>query len=232
MKIFRHILTIVCAVTLSLLPMSCGIVDIEIDEQETTLTYDMRLNHDTVYVMPCDTFALTPIFTPDSVSNHDVYFLSAAEDIAKVENNSIIAVGPGETRITAISVLNNVEAYCDVFVMNQWSLNTSEFSDDMVVYAKVTVDGQPFNPSTQRIAAFAGPDFRGEGTLIEHNGAECIRFRVYSYYDWGDMPPSSSEMIRFGLYDREKLTFRYSEQYIMFDSETHGSLSSPVNITF
>lgn len=232
MKIFRHILTFVGAAALSLLPMSCGLVDIEVDEQETTLTYDMRLDHDTVYVMQGEIFTLTPVFTPDSVASPEVYFLSAAEDIAKVENNSIIAVGPGETRITAISVLNDVEAYCDVFVMNQWSLNTSEFSDDMVVYAKVTVDGQPFNPSLQRIAAFVGPEFRGEGTLIKHNGAECIRFRVYSYYDWGDMPPSSSEMIRFGLYDREKLTFRYSEQYIMFDSETHGSLSSPVNITF
>ena len=232
MKIFRHILTIVCAVTLSLLPMSCGIVDIEIDEQETTLTYEMRLNHDTVYVMPCDTFALTPIFTPDSVSTHDVYFLSAAEDIAKVENNSIIAVGPGETRITAISVLSNVEAYCDVFVMNQWSLNTSEFSDDMVVYAKVTVDGQPFNPSMQRIAAFAGPEFRGEGHQIELAGETYIRFRIYSHMEWGNDEPTEPAMIRFGLYNRENLSFSYSEQFLTFDGETHGSPSSPMNISF
>ena len=225
-------MTFVYAMTFSLLPMSCGIVDIEIDEQETTLTYDMRLNHDTVYVMPCDTFALTPIFTPDSVTNKEIYLVSESESIAKIENNNIIAVGVGETRITAISVMSSISAYCDVFVMEPWYLNQYDFSDDMVVYARVTVDGQPFNPSTQRVAAFAGAQFRGEGHLIELGGNTYIRFRIYSYMEWGDDQPTDPEMIRFGLYDREKLTFRYSEQYIMFDSETHGSLSSPVNITF
>lgn len=224
-------MTFVCAMTFSLLPVSCGMIDIEIDE-EVLMAYEMKLNHDTVYVMQSDTFALEPVFTPDSVINKEIYLVSESESIAKIENNNIIAVGVGETRITAISVMSSISAYCDVFVMEPWYLNQHDFSDDMVVYARVTVDGQPFNPSTQRVAAFAGAQFRGEGHLIELGGNTYIRFRIYSYMEWGDDQPTDPEMIRFGLYNRENLNFSYGDVYLPFDGETHGSPTSPLEIKF
>ena len=71
----RHITTFMWLATFSLLTASCGLLDMEFDEG-TQMVYEMRLDRDTVHVMVGDTFVLAPIFVPDSVSNHEVFFLS------------------------------------------------------------------------------------------------------------------------------------------------------------
>ena len=100
---FRHTLFFVWMSACSLLTASCGLIDMELDE-DVQMVYDMRLDRDTVYVTEGDSFVLHPVFVPDTVSNREVFFLSANEEVAYLTNDTIVAVSEGETVISAISV--------------------------------------------------------------------------------------------------------------------------------
>lgn len=227
--LYRHTLFLVWMVAFSSLTVSCGLLDMEFDE-EIQFPYEMKLDHDTAYVFPGSSFVLNPVFTPDSVSNKEVFFLSDVDSIATLRNDSVIAVGVGEARITAISVLGEKKAYCDVLVMEPWMVNPHDYSDDMVVYAVPTLYGKLFNPKKQMIGAFSGPEFRGIGELVEWNGVQFLKFRIYGHCEWGDDEPTAPELIRFACYDSDSLRVDYLPQVIFFDGETHGTPSSPLEL--
>lgn len=229
--LFRHTLFLVWMSTCSLLTASCGLLDMEFDEG-TPMAYEMRLDRDSVHVMVGDTFVLAPIFVPDSMSHNEVLFVSEADGVATVSKNQVVGVSDGSTRIVAISVRDTLRAYCHVFVMAPWQVDPYAYSDDMVVYATATVGGKPFDPETQQIGAFSGPEFRGMGQLMEWEGRTFLQFRIYGHYEWGDDEPTMPERIRFACYDRKKVTFEYAPLVLSFDGETHGSPSEPLELSF
>lgn len=230
MKELRHLITFSCAVmVLTSLITSCGLIDMEFDEN-VQMAYDMQLDHDTVYIVEGDSIVLTPLFTPDSVSNQEVYFRSANEEIACVHNDTIIAVAEGETVISATSIMNEKMAFCQVFVMAPWEVNIYNFSNDMVAYVTASIDGEPLNLETQIVGAFVGGDLRGIGELIELKDTKILQVRIYGHYEWGDGEPTRPELVRFKCYDKEKFTLQQLDLYIPFDGETHGSPSAPLEL--
>ena len=88
---------------MSIMLTSCGVVEFDVDT-EAQPALSMTLDHDTVYVMAGDRFALTPVFTPDTISNKAVFFLSDNDGVGMVDEDSIVAVSPGWARISAVSV--------------------------------------------------------------------------------------------------------------------------------
>jgi hypothetical protein len=214
---------------LSLLSVSCGIIDMEIDEGGQ-IAYDMHLNHDTVYVMVGDTFVLEPVFFPDSVSNRELLFLSEDESVVALVNDTVIAMAEGETSVVGLSVHNGLSDTCMVYVMAPWVLNANDSSDDMVVYATATINGKPFDPAKMSIAAFAGSEMRGKGEVITIGDKQLLRFRIYSYLNFDSDMSADPEYIRFKCHDRENMTLITLPQYIIFDGETHGSPSEPVGL--
>ena len=202
----------------TLLYVSCGLIDMELGEG-TQYAYDMTLEYDSVYVRVGDSVLIKPVFVPDSVSNSEVLYLSEDESVASIVNDTVVAVTPGETMVTAL------------YVMEPWVLNPMDFANDMVVYATATVDGKPFDPETMSFAAFAGPEFRGMGELKEINGIRFLQFRIYGELDLETMGPNPFEMIHFGCYNKTDYSFRYMDQYMYFDGETHGSLSYLYQLT-
>jgi len=231
MRILRHIKKTVCMALVSMLTVSCGIIDMELNE-DVQVAYDMHLSHDTVYVTVGDTFVIEPVFFPDSVSNRELLFLSEDESVVTIYNDTVVAMAEGETSVVGVSVLNGFADTCMVYVMAPWVLNANDYSDDMVVYATATIDGKPFDPERMMIAAYSGSTFRGRGELINVGGKDILRFRIYSYYEWDtSMPELEAEYIRFKYYDRENLTLKTFPQYIIFDGETHGSPSEPIGLT-
>ena len=229
MRILRHTTKMVCMALLSLLSVSCGIIDMEIDEGGQ-IAYDMHLNHDTVYVMVGDTFVLEPVFFPDSVSNRELLFLSEDESVVALVNDTVIAMAEGETSVVGLSVHNGLSDTCMVYVMAPWVLNANDYSDDMVVYATATIDGKPFDPAKMSIAAFAGSEMRGKGEVITIGDKQLLRFRIYSYLNFDSDMSADPEYIRFKCHDRENMTLITLPQYIIFDGETHGSPSEPVGL--
>lgn len=229
MRILRHTTKMVCMALLSLLSVSCGIIDMEIDEGGQ-IAYDMHLNHDTVYVMVGDTFVLEPVFFPDSVSNRELLFLSEDESVVALVNDTVIAMAEGETSVVGLSVHNGLSDTCMVYVMAPWVLNANDYSDDMVVYATATINGKPFDPTKMSIAAFAGSEMRGKGEVITIGDKQLLRFRIYSYLNFDSDMSADPEYIRFKCHDRENMTLITLPQYIIFDGETHGSPSEPVGL--
>lgn len=229
MRILRHTTKMVCMALLSLLSVSCGIIDMEIDEGGQ-IAYDMHLKHDTVYVMVGDTFVLEPVFFPDSVSNRELLFLSEDESVVALVNDTVIAMAEGETSVVGLSVHNGLSDTCMVYVMAPWVLNANDYSDDMVVYATATIDGKPFDPTKMSIAAFAGSEMRGKGEVITIGDRQLLRFRIYSYLNYDSDISEDPEYIRFKCHDRENMTLITLPQYIIFDGETHGSPSEPVGL--
>ncbi len=230
MKKLRHLTAFSYIMVLTSFITSCGLIDMEFDE-EVQMVYDMKLDHDTIYVIEGDSIVLQPLFTPDSVSNREVFFRSANEDIAYIHNDTIIAAGEGETVISATSVMNEKMAFCQVYVMAPWEINIYNFSNDMVVYVTASIDGEPLNPETQTIGAFVGGNLRGIGEVIELKDTKIVRIRIYGRYEWGDDEPTRPELVRFACYDKEKLMFNYLSLYIPFDGETHGTPSAPLELT-
>ena len=229
MRILRHTTKMVCMALLSLLSVSCGIIDMEIDEGGQ-IAYDMHLNHDTVYVMVGDTFVLDPVFFPDSVSNRELLFLSEDESVVALVNDTVIAMAEGETSVVGLSVHNGLSDTCMVYVIAPWVLNANDYSDDMVVYATATINGKPFDPTKMSIAAFAGSEMRGKGEVITIGDKQLLRFRIYSYLNFDSDMSADPEYIRFKCHDRENMTLITLPQYIIFDGETHGSPSEPVGL--
>ena len=229
MRILRHTTKMVCMALLSLLSVSCGIIDMEIDEGGQ-IAYDMHLKHDTVYVMVGDTFVLEPVFFPDSVSNRELLFLSEDESVVALVNDTVIAMAEGETSVVGLSVHNGLSDTCMVYVMAPWVLNANDYSDDMVVYATATINGKPFDPTKMSIAAFAGSEMRGKGEVITIGDKQLLRFRIYSYLNFDSDMSADPEYIRFKCHDRENMTLITLPQYIIFDGETHGSPSEPVGL--
>ena len=229
MKKLRHITAFLCVVTLVPLITSCGLIDMEFDEN-VQVDFDMRLDHDTVYVEEGDSFVLQPMFIPDSVINREVLFLSADDNVAYVNNDTIVAVSEGETVINAISVANEKMAFCQVYVMAPWKVDIYKYSNDMVAYVTASIDGEPLNLETQKIGAYVGGELRGIGELIELNDKKILQIRIYGHYELGDGEPTRPELVRFVCYDKEKMMKTNLSLSISFDGETHGSPSIPLEL--
>lgn len=223
LTIFPYILLLASLMT------SCGLIDMDIDDIQ--IAYDMRLDHDTIYVIEGDSVVLHPVFTPDSVTNREVYFTSANEEVAYINNNTIVAAKEGETVISAISVMNEKMAFCQVYVMAPWTINIHDYSDDMVAYVTASIDGVPLDLENQIIGAFVGSSLRGIGQLIELNDKKILQLRIYGHLEWGSYEPTRPELVRFACYDKEKMLLKYLSLNIIFDGETHGSLSAPLELT-
>ena len=228
-KIFAYILSSSCLLVASMLT-SCGMIDMEFDE-DVQMAYDMRLDHDTVYLTQGECFVLQPVFTPDSVGNHEVFFRSADEGIAYIKNDTIIAESVGETVISATSVLNEKMAFCHVFVLDPWEIDIYSYSDDMVAYVTASIDDVPLDFEKQMVLAYVGGDLRGIGKLIEVKDKRVVQIRIYGHLDYHQEWPTFPELVRFAYYDYNTLMLKHLPMFLEFDGETHGSVSEPIKLT-
>lgn len=210
--------------TLSLLMCSCGLIDFEFEEY-TQEVFEMNLNRDSVYVLLDEPFNLTPVFTPDSVSNKEVYWTSSDNTIVWVFDNVLLPVGVGEAYVTALTVLNRMTDSCYVKVLPHWEIDIHNFSDDMVVYADVSINGAPVDTENILLGAFCGGELRGVGVKKEAKGIEYFEFHIMGYKELENDENGNNEIVRFAYYDRSNLSFKYLSQYLIFDGETHGTLS-------
>ena len=219
-----------CLILMASLLTSCGLIDMEFDDN-IQAAYDMHLDRDTVFVTQGDSFVLHPVFSPDTVRNREVFFRSANEEIAYIMNNTIIAESQGETVVSATSVMNDIMAFCHVFVLAPWEINIHMFSNDMVAYLTATIDGVPIDFEKQNVVAFVGSELRGIGKLIELKDKDVIQMRIYGHLEWDDLEPTRPELVRFAFYDKENLMLKNLPIYLDFDGETHGSPFAPIELT-
>lgn len=199
----------------------------------------MTLSHHRLTLMPGSRFTIEPAFSPDTLANKAVYWLSEDTTVATFQGNELVAVGPGETIVTAISVQTRGYDTCRVVVTPAFAVATGEYLYDMLLYCHITVGGQPLQPH-QHVAAFCGNEVRGVARLQQQHGISYHVMRIFSYrnpegpftdvnpqdplYPYDD--PQQPERFVVRLYDERTQQFAELPDTIVFDGETHGTLSS------
>lgn len=210
--------------TAALLTTACG----EFFEPNEAITPStMTLSSHDVTIMEGDTCVIHPLFTPDSISNQAVFWMTADQQVARFLNiDTLVAVTQGSTQAIAISVSDyNKTDTCRVSVISRWNLTANfDYPEDMVVYADIRVHGQPVSDD-MLIGAFCGNELRGLGKTMERSGVRYTLIRVWGPY------AMSNETIIFRCYDRRRYTLEEFSEALSFDGESHGSPSQLLRLT-
>lgn len=156
MKILRTIFasTLVLALSaLLLLPVSCELLDYDLQGLPAQAAASMHLEPDTIYVMVGDRFVLTPRFDPDTVNITDLYVEASADSLVKITPDSIEAVAAGWTKLYVQSVSSRIADTCTVCIMNPWKVERDVYPYETIIYARLTLRGEPL-PDSLLVAAF------------------------------------------------------------------------------
>jgi len=213
---------------------SCGLIDMDTDEN-VQQAYEMSLGRDTVYAMVGDSFMVKPVFTPEIVSNVEIFWFADYDSIIRVINDTIVAVGEGKSFLHGISVQDVKEDSTLVIVMPEWTYQPYNWPYETVVYANVRLNGEPL-PAYMKVAAFVGDECRGIGEKKNWNGISYTQFRIgsemFSYPDPTSDDIYINETIRFVLYDPETHMLSELDETMTFDGETHGTISNLYKMDF
>lgn len=205
---------------------SCGILDIDFDA-ETNLVESITFQYDTVYVMENDTFFLAPYFYPDTVVSKNVTWVAEDDSIVRcIGSDTIVAAGVGTTHVIVSTVANGKSDTCQVNVMPRWELDPHQYPYEMVVYANISYEGKTI-PANMKVGAFCNDEFRGVAVPMNVDRS-LYRFRISGLFR-GDAE-SYQEEISILAYDGRTLQLYKPSLTFLFDGESHGLPSSPIEI--
>ena len=207
-----------------LLLSSCGLIDVDPDSEAQVPT-KMYFSPDTVYVMVGDTFVVHPTFEPDSIANKTCFWTSLDMDIVSLKNDTLIAEQEGWVRIVAASISALMTDSVDVCVMEPWVMSETKYPYEMVVYADVSVHGEPVTKD-MTLTAFSGISLRGVGTPITVGKKTLWRFRIYNDFEF--TLPYAETPITFWVYDRKSLQRLAFPVFITYNGETAYPPSEPL----
>lgn len=212
---------------------SCGLA-FEMDEESLGAT-SMKLDRESIDVLEGDTVVLKAIFTPDSISNKTVFWTTENSNVMRhIGGDSLLAVSAGQTIVSAISVSDRLTAMCSVNVLSPWNDFDSSHSYpyEMVVYANITVGGEQLRDDDV-VAAYVGNSLRGIGKNQMINDLRFTVIRVGSDMIGKadeDMPWAEQE-VEFRIYRRSELHLYTCKETIIYDGESHGTLSQLFELT-
>ena len=182
----------------------------------------MTLQRKMVNLMVGDRYKIPVLFTPDEVSNQAVWWQAYDTDVATFENDSLVALSEGYTRIYAMSVSDRLQDSCLVNVLPQLYLNPRGYVHDMVIYAQVNIHGKTYIPGDEAsyvICAYKDQELRGIGQMRRWQDRDYMELRVWSPFYYG-------ELIDIRCYYRGQARVELFPDRFIFDGETHGTLSS------
>ena len=113
----------------------------------------------------------------------------------------------------------------DVCVMEPWVMSETKYPYEMVVYADVSVHGEPVTKD-MTLAAFSGISLRGVGTPITVGKKTLWRFRIYNDFEF--TLPYAETPITFWVYDRKTLQRLAFPVFITYNGETAYPPSEPL----
>lgn len=226
----KHLLNIIAFFVIAML-VSCG--DFYTFESEYNMpdSTQMKVEQDTVYLMVGDSYGLSVNFSPDNISNTAVYWahVNAEDSLVVIRNDSVFAKATGTSEIVALGDGGALRDTLSVIVIDRWyDIDLShESRSDMVIYANITVDGEPFDTATQQVAAFVRNDFAGMAHVKTAHGIDYAELRLWSFAD------TDVGNVLFKCYDKRRHRLYIAPQRPPFTAlEAYGTLSDLYNITF
>ena len=182
----------------------------------------MTLQRDTIDLMVGDSFKIPVVFSPDSLSNQTVWWSIDGDEIIALHNDTVVAVEPGTTLVTATSVSDRLTSSCVVNIWPRWYDILHKYPYDMVIYANITIDGEPLGDDVY-VGAFIGDELRGVAKKLEWNGHPYTLIRV-----WSD---DEINILRFRYYIPKTATMVEDKYRMLFTAhDIYGTPSNPFDI--
>ena len=223
MKYLLYLLAAMLALT------SCGDFYVLGSEPDPWDGISMKVSRNTAVVMEGDSMPLKVEFSPTDPSVTAVYWYSLDMNVATIKNDTMVATMSGDVGLVAISANGSLRDTCNVQVIERWNADRLEYSQpaDMVIYADIQVDGQPWDDSTMMIAAFVREELAGMAVKRKAHGIEYTELRI-----WAVAEEDIGRVI-FKCYDRRRFDLLLGEQEPEYDGfRTLGTISDLYSITF
>ena len=202
---------------------SCAeLFDVDDSKQEVA---SLTVGQKHIDLMVGDRFVVSATLSPDTLVNKALYWESLNSSIVSVSDDVLTAVAPGETKVVVTSVSRQLRDTCAVTVYPVWQVSPTDFLYDMVVFAKVTVDGRDMDDSIVVGVFDDSGRLRGVGSLQESYGISYMLLRIYSENDEG-------EPLTLRCYDRRRARITDCAKTITFNGSTLGTLSNLYPIDF
>lgn len=229
-KILRLIFYIALLIPLG----SCGILDFEVgteldpdDDSDGPGGEEFVLNlpAEVFYVMVGDTFQLRALTNGGRTYEGSVFWTTEHDSVVSVIDGIFYANGEGATSVTALSTFPVVRATGSIVALPEWTAPGRQPFETIVV-ADLDVAGQPYDPTTMRLAAYCNDECAAVAEPVRVDDHWLARFRVAT-----ETPPTGRQDISFRLLLSNNFQYGIMAETIPFDGETHGSLSRPVILT-
>lgn len=221
----KHILPLIALGVFTLLG-ACGDF-YTFEEIAPSAQVTMRVERDTAYVLVGDSMPLRATFSPDSTGDHAVFWTAPSYDsaaVARVVNDTAVALREGEIDMVAIGTAGAQRDTCHVIVLPPWQSDSRSAWQDMIIYARVTMNGREFDPACMTVAAFNGDLVAGVGELKTWKGMAYVQLRLFldteTIGDYARIP------IIIKGYDRSTYSLYRYHGVLYFDGATHGTLSN------
>ena len=182
----------------------------------------MTLARESIDLMVGDRYSIPVIFNPDSLPNDAVWWTTEDTEIASFDDNDVVALKEGTTTAYAMSAVDRLEASCVVNVWPRWYTNPNAYPYDMVIYANITLNGEPIDDDVY-VGAFIFGELRGVAERLERNGHQYTVIRV-----WSDS--ESGELVYFRHYDPKTATMMKHDFWLPFGANANGNPSNPIDI--
>lgn len=192
----------------------------------------MTVAQDTAWLMVGDRMPLQVTFTPHASDSLPVFWMPVSNEAvvcATTRNDTVTALRTGEMDFVAVGVSGTQRDTCHVIVIDRWEERdfSHEQRSDMVVYASITVDGQPLDYATQTVAAFARGTLIGFAVPREAYGIPYALLRLWNSAD------EEVGVVTFYCYDRARRKLYRAEERPEFTAlSALGTLSQLYQITF
>lgn len=183
---------------------------------------DMHIGRRVVTMVQGDRYCPPVNFDSDSLFNQTVYWESLDTTVCAFVNDTLHARQPGLTRIVAFTTIDRLRDTCYVQVLPPLQTVYGNYPYDMMLYASVDVHGTPLtieNSDSFLIAAYAGDELRGTGTMMRHLGIDYMMMRMESPFSYG-------EPLTLRCYFVGQARFELFPDTLIFTGETYGTLSS------
>jgi len=211
--------------TFLLLLTSCGEL-FEVNEEDAPLG-QVFMERRQVDLMVGDSYKLPVSLNLAENIDATLHFQSPDNAIVQLRGDTVDAVAPGIIFVSVEAAGGALRDSCLVTVHPRWQVDPTQFQCDMVVFAQVTVNGQPFGEGMM-VGAFneSTEELCGVGTILTHDGQDYMLLRIFSH-------DNSHENIVLRCYDRSRALIVQAEEPIAFSADdTMGTLSGLYPLVF
>lgn len=216
--------------------LACGCAElIEIGDYTFPSDVDVSISRHEVDIMVGDELTIDPLVQPDSLMPRYYWYLADSIDADKLKfsGNKVSALSVGDVLVYLHAELSGPGFYqeyrdsCFVHVF-EWpeEVPPSDYANYMVLNCQINIDGQSASQDNIEIAAVASDgEVRGRVQWLEHEGVKYAYLRIYS-----DQPKGDTIFLQ--CYDHAKVRrIELSPSPMIFDGETHGSLSNLLQLS-